>query len=238
MSIPDDPAPHDAPRLLRRREALLMGGLGVGALAGGAGALFRAAAAIDGTATQAAACVLTPEQTEGPFHIDNALYRRDIRGGRPGTPLYLRLTIVRAAGCAPIRNADVELWHADADGTYSGVGSAAPSSRFLRGHQRSDAAGLVRFLTIYPGWYPGRTPHIHVKVHVGGDEVHTGQIYLPERVTDAVYRRARYAGRGPRDTTNASDGIYGDGGARSVLRVQRLSRNRGYVGRLTMGVTT
>jgi protocatechuate 3,4-dioxygenase beta subunit len=105
--------------------------------------------------------------------------------------------VVDASSCKPIRGATVEVWHCDALGRYSGFN--APG-RFLRGGQRSGATGHVTFKTIYPGWYSGRTTHIHVKVHVGGNEVHTGQLYFADATSAAVYRsRSPYRSRGQKD---------------------------------------
>jgi protocatechuate 3,4-dioxygenase beta subunit len=214
-------------RDLDRRDALVM--LGVGAL--GIAAAWRTARAAATPAGDAVQCVLAPEQTEGPFHVPNELVRRDLTEGRAGVPLRLVLSVRDMAGCRPIRGADVELWHCDAEGVYSGV---ADTERFLRGHQTTNARGKVVFDTIYPGWYTGRTPHIHVKVHVGGDLVHTGQLYFDDAVSPAVYGRAPYAARGVADTTNTTDFIYAAGGAESTLRLRR--RGKGYRGRLALGV--
>jgi protocatechuate 3,4-dioxygenase beta subunit len=228
-------------RRLRRREALLaLGGLGAGALAlpltGVASALSRVAS-VEGQATTAASCVLAREATEGPYWISNTLTRRDIREGHPGVPLSLHFTVVQATTCEPIPSADVEVWHADAGGVYSGFGAASAGSRFLRGHQRSDAHGLAVFRTIYPGWYRGRTPHIHVKVHSGGNVVHTGQVFFRDATSDAVYRTSSYRSRGTRDTTNARDGIYAQaGGSAATLKLTRRSGGAGYVGAITLGV--
>ncbi len=104
----------------------------------------------------------------------------------------------------------------------------------MRGIQRTDAKGLAIFKTVYPGWYTGRAVHIHVKVHLGGSVVHTGQLFFPDTLTDAVFRRAAYRGRGPRDTRNANDSIYVNGGKRSMLAMHRSGT--GYTGRITMGV--
>ncbi len=113
------------------------------------------------------------------------------------------------------------------------------SSRYLRGHQKTNSKGVARFDTIYPGWYRGRTPHIHLKVHVGGDVVHTGQVFFPDRISAAVYKKSPYRSRGQADTTNSSDNIYdGAGGSRSRVRLARRSSGRGYVGTLTLGVAT
>ena len=179
-------------------------------------------------------CVLTPEQTDGPYYIAGEKLRRNITDGHPGAPLQLRTFVVDATTCRPLENAAVDIWHADAAGLYSGFGSGSSSRTFMRGIQRTNAKGLAQFRTVYPGWYQGRTVHIHVKVHVGGNVVHTGQLYFADSLTDAVYRRAPYASRPNRTTRNADDMIFGDGGKRSMLRVKRS--NGIYVATITMGV--
>ena len=105
----------------------------------------------------------------------------------------------------------------------------------MRGIQRTNAKGLALFRTVYPGWYQGRTVHIHVKVHVGGSVVHTGQLYFPDSLTDAVYRRTPYSTRPNRDTRNASDSIYRNGGSKSLLSVKKNSAGV-YVASIVMGV--
>ena len=179
-------------------------------------------------------CVLTPEQTEGPYYIAGEKVRRNITDGRPGTPLTLRLTVVDARTCKPIKGAAVDIWHCDASGEYSGFGGGSASRTFMRGVQRTNANGVVIFKTVYPGWYPGRTVHVHVKVHVRGNVVHTGQLYFSDRVTDAVYRRAPYSRRPNRETRNDDDRLFRNGGRRSLLRLSRSGA--GYVGSLRMGV--
>jgi protocatechuate 3,4-dioxygenase beta subunit len=215
--------------LLTRRQSLLrLGGLVAAVAAGGWWA--RPSQGAD-----AVACVLTPEQTEGPYYIPNELVRRNITDGHPGTPLTLRLAVVDASTCRPIKGAAVDVWHADAAGVYSGFGAGAGNRRFMRGIQRTDAKGVAVFRTVYPGWYQGRTVHIHVKVHVGGRVVHTGQLYFPDKLTDAVYRKTPYSKRPRRDTRNATDSIFGRGGRRSMLTVRR--QGAGYTGSIRMGVS-
>src|SRR4051794_8212827 len=222
----------DERRGLSRREAL------AGAAAAGVGAgafiLLRGGPEEADSAALAPNCVLAPEQTEGPYYIDDGLIRSRINETRKGVPLDLRLRVVDAASCEPIKGATVEVWHCDAVGDYSGF--STPSEKtYLRGGQRSGAAGGVRFRTIYPGWYQGRTTHIHVKVHVGGQVVHTGQLYFPDKLTSSVYAsRSPYKSRGQKDTPNALDGIYGSGGKQSTLRLTK--HGAGYVGRLALGV--
>ena len=182
----------------------------------------------------AVGCLLTPEQTEGPYYIANEKVRRNITEGRPGTPLMLRLTVVDATSCEPVKGAAVDIWHCDASGDYSGFGSGRASRTFMRGIQRTNANGVAVFRTVYPGWYRGRTVHIHVKVHVRGNVVHTGQLYFSDRVTDAVYRRSPYSKRPNRSVRNAGDSLFRNGGRRSLLNLRRSGA--GYVGSIRMGV--
>jgi protocatechuate 3,4-dioxygenase beta subunit len=188
----------------------------------------------DARAGDAVSCVLTPEQTEGPYYIANEKLRRNITDGRPGTPLTLRLAVVDAKTCKPIKGVAVDIWHCDASGIYSGFGAGRASRTFMRGVQRTNASGVATFRTVYPGWYQGRTVHIHVKVHVRGNVVHTGQLYFPDRVTDAAYRRAPYASRPNREVRNLDDAIFRNGGKRSLLSLRRSGA--GYVGSIRMGV--
>ena len=147
--------------------------------------------------------------------------------------MLLKTTVVDASTCKPIKGAAVDVWHCDATGVYSGVNGN--TGTFLRGIQRTDAKGLATFLTIFPGWYRGRTTHIHVKVHLGGNVVHTGQLYFPEAAVTAVTRVAPYSGRGAPDTRNAQDAIYRNGGSKSLTRVSREASGR-TVATITMGV--
>ena len=186
-----------------------------------------------GVASGLISCVLAPEQTEGPYYVDDAAVRRNVTEGRPGVPLTLRLTVVNASSCKPIRGAAVEIWHCDAGGVYSATGAEA-DARFLRGIQRTDAKGVATFKTLYPGWYQGRTVHIHTMVHVGGNVVHTGQLYFSDAITDVVYRRSPYNQRSSRTTRNAADSIYRNGGKRSTMKLVR--NGTAYIGSITMGV--
>jgi protocatechuate 3,4-dioxygenase beta subunit len=193
----------------------------------------EAAAGPAAVASGAVSCVLAPEQTEGPYYIPNEKVRRNITEGRPGRPLTLRLAVVDASTCKPIKNATVDVWHCDALGNYSGV-TGGVGKTFMRGAQRTNAQGIAIFQTVYPGWYQGRTVHIHVKVHVRGNVVHTGQLYFPDRVTDAVYRKSPYASRPNRDVRNTADAIFRNGGKRSLLGLKRKAT--GYLATIKMGV--
>jgi protocatechuate 3,4-dioxygenase beta subunit len=217
--------------ITRRTSLLALGGLAAGVL--GWRTTDDAGAGPAGVASGAVACVLTPEMTEGPYYVAGEKLRSDVRDGRPGTLLTLKLGVVRASSCKPIKNATVEIWHCDAGGVYSGV--QGNSANFLRGAQKTNAAGIATFKTIYPGWYGGRAVHIHVRVHVGGNVVHTGQFFFNDALTDAVYKAAPYSARGARDQRNTADAIYNNGGSKSLLTVKK--GGPGYVGTITMGVT-
>src|SRR5262245_11395418 len=170
----------------------------------------------------AAACDVTSPETEGPFFVDELLNRSDITfdpfdgSVAAGVPLLLRINVFRTdAACAPAAGVQVDVWHASAAGQYSDEGSLDTAGRkFLRGYQITDASGAVEFTTIYPGWYPGRTVHIHFKVRTfdGAQTTFdfTSQLYFDDAVNDQVLAMAPYAARGPRDTTNAMDGIFND----------------------------
>jgi protocatechuate 3,4-dioxygenase beta subunit len=239
----DDAPDRDEARLTRRDSLLGLGGLAAAAL--GAGGVL---AALDGQDAEAASsgpaavasglvtCVLTPEMTEGPYYLDGDKVRRDIREGRPGTRLDLATTVVDVSTCKPINGALVDIWHCDAGGTYSGFAQEGTDGKtFMRGIQRTTKSGLATFVTVYPGWYSGRTVHIHVQVSLGGNVLHTGQLFFPEALTDAVYKRAPYRSRPGRDTRNATDSIFRNGGSKSVLKIAK--NGSGYVARMTMGVS-
>ena len=233
---------HEETTLTRRGSLLGLGGIAAAALgAGGALAALDddAEAAAGGPAAVASGlvtCVLTPEMTQGPYYLDGDKVRRDIREGRPGTRLDLAASVVDVSTCKPIKSAAVDIWHCDAGGTYSGFAQEGTAGRtFMRGIQRTNAKGLATFTTVYPGWYSGRTVHIHVEVSLGGNVVHTGQLFFPETLTDAVYRRAPYSTRPGRDTRNAIDSIFRNGGAKSMLKLAKSGS--GYVARITMGVS-
>lgn len=239
---------HD--RISRRRALTILAGASLGAVAaacsrgsdspsgsgetsssGAGGSTSSPASAAPAAQTD---CVLTPEMTEGPFYLDLNMIRRDITEGKPGTPLTLDLTVVDAGSCMPLKDAAVDVWHTDASGEYSGVGSSSRSSTFMRGVQVTDTEGKARFDTVYPGWYQGRAVHIHIKVGTGSNEVHTGQLFFPDDISTAVYEEGVYADRGEMDTTNQSDGIFSRGGSQSTLKMTR--NGDAYTGSLTLGV--
>lgn len=151
---------------------------------------------LSGLFDDTSSCTLTPELTEGPFYFDVDSIRSDIRENREGVALRLAIRVREAESCEPIRNAVVDIWQCDAEGQYSADGET-----FMRGAQVTNAQGIADFLTIYPGWYQGRTVHIHAKVHLDKQTVLTTQLFFDEKT-----QREVYSSQG--DTDNASDGIF------------------------------
>jgi protocatechuate 3,4-dioxygenase beta subunit len=210
---------------LKRRDLLRGGAAGALALLAPRGRARDAAFA----ATQPTV-VATPSRTEGPYFVDEGLERSDITvdpsngAMSAGFPLRLGITVSSLASgvVAPIAGAQVDLWHCDALGVYSDVAAQSTvGKKFLRGYQRTDAHGNVRFRTIYPGWYSGRTTHVHFKVRLfsGAQQTHelTSQFFFDDAVTDRIAALAPYASKGTADTHNADDGIYLQGGTGSLL---------------------
>jgi protocatechuate 3,4-dioxygenase beta subunit len=168
-----------------------------------------------------------PQQTEGPYFVDERLNRSDIRTDptsgavRAGTPLRLGFRVSRLASgaCSALGAAMVDVWQCDALGVYSDasdMGFNTVGQKFLRGFQLTDAAGLVQFTTIYPGWYSGRAVHIHFKIRSGSSQF-TSQLYFDESLTDQVHLQSPYNSKGRRNTLNSQDGIFQGGGSQLLL---------------------
>lgn len=193
----------------RRRAFAALGTVSLGALLGACGsgdAADRTTATTDEDAfAGAGSCRVTASQAEGPFYFDAGAIRSDVREDRRGVPLRVAIRVREAGDCAPLPDAVVDIWHCDASGVYSGF-DAGEGERFLRGAQVTDRNGAVEFLTIYPGWYPGRTPHIHAKVHLDRRTMLTTQLYFDDAISERVYARPPY--EPGRDATNRGDGIF------------------------------
>lgn len=188
-------------------------------------------------------CVLTPQATEGPFYFDTNQVRQNIVEDRVGAPLRMAVRVMGVDDdCAPVKDAFVDIWHTDAGGVYSGypgqLGGLDTSGRtFLRGTQVTDADGVALFDTIYPGWYPSRTVHIHFKVHYRNRTYVTSQFYFPDEFTDRVYGRTPYSDRPERTTRNTDDSVLrGDPAERNLL-ASITEDGDGYFGTITVGIT-
>jgi protocatechuate 3,4-dioxygenase beta subunit len=218
--------------------------------------------------------VLNPDLTEGPYYLDGQLLRSDITEGKPGTPITLQIAVQDILACAPLANAAVEIWHCDAQGYYSGIVEENPGggggttdeenagTTFLRGIQLTDDQGMVEFASIFPGWYTGRTVHIHTKVHVNGEIVdiasdedavatpeggetyegeqttHVGQLFFDDALSEEVLATEAYdrtADQG--HITNDEDNIFGEHGDEPGFLMEVTgSISDGLVGAITVGV--
>ena len=258
--MPNKPLDHAGPIAANAGRRRFLGGVLGGSLGAGLMGLAGDAAA------QPATCLLTPAMTEGPFYIDQALVRRDIRDGRPGQLLRLRLVVVDTdRGCAPVAGALASSWHCDAGGSYSGydqrsmppppAGGPGPgpeqgpgpdgggmpavpasASRFLRGVQPTGPDGATQFLTIYPGWYAPRAVHIHLKIHLGKTEVLTTQLFFDDALSREVH--LQHAAYRARGASPVQNARDGIAGARpNLLRVRRLRDAAGTLeGEFTLGI--
>ncbi|WP_371416800.1 intradiol ring-cleavage dioxygenase [Dolichospermum sp. UHCC 0259] len=215
------------------------------------GCLQRKSAAdssIQALAPKSSTCLVKPEQTEGPYFINERLNRADIRSDpldgsiRQGVPLRLvfQVSQIRDKSCLPLSGAIVDVWHCDAEGIYSDVIDRSFNTvgkKFLRGYQVTDGNGTAEFITIYPGQYPGRAIHIHFKIRAisafqQGQEF-TSQLYFDDVLSDRVHAQAPYRKEEQR-TLNREDGIFQRGGEQLTLQLTQAAE--GYVGRFNIAL--
>jgi protocatechuate 3,4-dioxygenase beta subunit len=225
-------------RVLSRREVIRLLGAGAASLLTGG-----ARGASPTRSTDGPACVVRPRQIEGPFFVDAAAHRSDIRSdprtgvARQGVPLRLTFKVSDLNGgrCLPLSGAQVDVWHCDAEGLYSDTEDWQKSTlgqRFLRGYQLTDRKGIAGFTTIFPGWYPNRAVHIHFKIRTqqkeGSGTEFTSQIYFDDELTDELHAQAPYSRRGPRKVRNNRDLIFLFRGSQLVLPLRE--EKKGYAG--------
>lgn len=201
------------------------------------------------TTTTTPSCMVRPQQTEGPYFVDEKLNRADIRSDpsdnsvKQGIPLRLVFHVSKVDGrsCKPLTGATVDIWHCDALGIYSDVTDPSFSTigkKFLRGYQVTDTNGTVEFVTIYPGWYQGRTVHIHFKIRTNsaaerGYEF-ISQLYFDDSLTDQIHAQPPYAVKRQRTLKNDRDGIFQEQGEQLML--QLIKDAEGYVGTFDIGL--
>jgi protocatechuate 3,4-dioxygenase beta subunit len=195
------------------------------------------------------ACAVRPEQTEGPYFVDEKLNRSDIRvdpadgSVKPGVPLRLEFQVSRiaAGACDPLSRVRVDIWHCDALGVYSDVRDAGFDTRgrkFLRGYQMTNANGSAEFLTIYPGWYQGRAVHIHFKIRTDPASSRarefTSQLYFDEAITEQAHKHSPYISKGTRATVNDTDALFRRGGKQ--LMPALTTDSQGYTAKFDIGL--
>ena len=245
-------------QILSRRDALKLLGIGSAAFLAscaspdGTGTLVPTAETtqVSPTASTALDCVVRPEMTIGPYFVDGQLNRADIRSDplegtvSEGIPLTLRVNVfdVSSNSCTPLEGAQVDVWHCDALGVYSGVSDRSfdtTGQQFLRGYQLTDASGSTQFQTIYPGWYSGRTVHIHFTIRTqaadGRDYQFTSQFYFDDALTDQVHALEPYAAKGRRNTRNTDDNIFSSGGDQLLLALEG-DETSGYTAAINIGL--
>jgi protocatechuate 3,4-dioxygenase beta subunit len=242
----------DSLQLTRRRLIEILGGASVAALSGcggsGTSASTTSGSSSGTTSGTTASCVLTPELTVGPYFVDEKLNRSDLTTNTTdtnvlnATPLTLAMTILQYAssGCSALVGAQVDVWHADAAGIYSDESVENTTGQtFLRGYQITDSNGAVTFKTVVPGWYSGRTIHIHVMIRRLSSSgavltEFTTQLFFDQTVLNALTTSVSpYSSRGLPDTTNAQDNIYNSA---TQLTLANASSGGGYTASITLGV--
>lgn len=162
------------------------------------------------------ACAVSPSETAGPFPIKTPaqLVKENIVGDRQGIPLLINIKVENTNNnCQPLEGVLVDVWHCDAKGNYSEYSGQLDgdftNENFLRGRQSTGADGVASFLSIYPGWYPGRAPHLHLEIlRSDGTSLLVTQTAFPEDVSNTVYATSGY--NGDFDTSNANDGEFGN----------------------------
>jgi len=204
------------------------------------------------TTSDSSSCIVTATEVEGPYpypggELTNPLERSDITESQTGVPLTLTINVVNADGsCAVVANARVDIWHCNKDGYYSGYANQTgilgtedyTGKTFLRGYQLTDTSGQVKFVTIYPGWYSGRTTHIHFEVYVNSVLKKTTQIAFPESINSAVDTSTLYASLGVNPLSNSEDSILGNSATDLANETVSLSGSvsAGYTGTYTIGL--
>ncbi len=149
----------------------------------------------------------------GPFYFDPKLLRADITEGHPGAPLRLRFLVMDAANCTPVVGARVDVWQTRADGYYSGYPRQGDKRNidtsggtFMRGTQIADASGEAIFRSVYPGWYLGRTVHVHFKIIIDDKDLLTGQMYFPDALSQYIFANVGvYRRKSLRNVFNGND---------------------------------
>jgi protocatechuate 3,4-dioxygenase beta subunit len=173
--------------------------------------------------TMASSCTLYPTQTIGPCYAMGPMMREDISDGLDGLPIRLSFLVVHTSGCVPVPGASIDIWHSGSDGIYSAYDTGTTcnpgttnvkSMMFCRGVQTTDETGRANFSTVFPGWYRGRTIHVHFTVRISGKEYVTSQLYFDDKLTDEILAQGTYQARGKRDTNNSSDMLFTSGGAK------------------------
>ncbi|KAJ3032256.1 hypothetical protein HDV00_007740 [Rhizophlyctis rosea] len=200
-------------------------------------------------------CITVEETEEGPYYLSGELIRQNITETQLGVPLYFTFGLMNTDTCTPLPNAHIDIWLANALGTYSGFAAENTANQtYLRGIQATNSEGIAEFLGIFPGWYSGLATHLHTQVHIGATETdqgiltggtvaHTGRLYFPEDLTVEVNQLSPYSenAHGTR-VKNSEDRLYavqGTGGYNPEFAIVKLgdTLSDGLLGYITLGVS-
>ena len=222
-----------------KRKAFLKN-LGIGTIAASGGLI--SCSSDDGPQPSVNGCNESPKETAGPFPIKSPadMIRENIAGDRTGIPLIININVENTSkDCEPLAGVLVDIWHCDAKGNYSEYSSQLDGDftgkHFLRGRQTTNAQGVASFVSIYPGWYPGRAPHLHLEIlSSDGRSLLVTQTAFPEEVSKAVYATTHY--KGDFDTSNARDGEFRDSLSNNLAESVEGDVTRGYTLNATIKV--
>lgn len=190
-------------------------------------------------------CVLIPSETAGPFPLDlsenETFFRQDVREELPGVQLNLKMKIIGLENCEPMQNVRVNIWHCDKDGVYSGYRTGNnpgdTDATSFRGYQFADANGEVEFITILPGWYPGRICHIHFQVYVSSSYSAVSQLTFPIEEKNAIYAaNAEVYPKGTDPLSFQQDNIFSDGYEYQLATLTANEETGGYDSYLEVAV--
>lgn len=248
---------------VNRRDAILLGAASLFIVSCGSGGGDNTSTSTSGTSTTTdtttttsnGSCVISPEVTEGPYFVDEKLNRSDITADsdgssvQSGVPLELQIHVysVNGTACTALSGYQIDIWHASAGGLYSDISgsqgqsnSSTSGHNYLRGYQVTDSDGLVTFKTIYPGFYNGRTIHIHIKARLydsSNNQTYeaTTQMFFDDTINDQVLANLPYSSRGSRDTRNSEDTIYNNQ-TELLVALEADADNSGYVGTFNLGL--
>lgn len=198
--------------------------------------------------------ILTPENIIGPYYVGGEYIRDDIVDGQEGVELLLDVQIINSKTCEPIANNYLDVWHCNATGVYSGVEAEDTIGlNYLRGVYPTDEEGIVQFKTIFPGWYEGRSTHIHIFSHVNatvqtnnntlniGGTDHIGQIYFEDSLVDEISELYPYTKDTNPRTTNEEDMFFpqqNSSGYDAIIEIEYLGTNisDGLIGYMSIAV--
>lgn len=214
-------------------------------------------------------CSTLPTETQGPYPADgsnsvsgsvvNALalsgiVRSDIRtsvgsasGTAAGVPLTVRVRLVNVnANCAVLSGWAIYLWHCTRDGKYSLYSSGLTGENHLRGVQATDSTGTATFVTIFPGCYSGRMPHIHFEAYrslstatSAANKLLTSQMAFPVSTCQDVYNNASGYSASIANLAQmsfATDNVFSDGYTTQLVTLTGDVSN-GYVATITVGMS-